>query len=89
MEVRIGVSQVAKELEIDLGDGADGEKLTSLVEDALAKGEGMFWLSDKKGRRIGVPVTKLGYIDIGPGEETHRVGFGGPSAASVASKAKK
>ncbi len=79
MEVRIGISQIVKELELDLGDDVDSQALISQVEEALEKGEGVLWLTDKKGRKVGVPSSKLGYIDLGPQADSKKVGFGGPS----------
>ena len=36
----------------------------------------MLWLTDKRGRRVGVPAAKLAYIELDTGAETRRVGFG-------------
>ncbi len=81
MEVRIGISNIVKELELDLGDGADVDGLVNELESKLSSGDAILWLTDKKGRRVGVPATKLGYIDLGAPSESHKVGFGGPSMA--------
>ncbi len=72
MEVRIGVTYTPRELEVDLGEG-DREKLVADVEQALS-GEGVLWLTDRKGRTIGVPSAKVAYVEIAPTEE-RRVGF--------------
>ena len=45
------------------------------VEAAITKGEGTLWLTDKKGRTVGVAVSKLSYIDLGAKDEERRVGF--------------
>ena len=74
MDVRIGVSQTAKEILVELPDDADQDKLLADVEAALAKDTGMLWLTDRRGRRVGVPVAKLAYLEIGhPSQD--RVGF--------------
>lgn len=74
MDVRIGLSQTARELELEIGD-EDREKVMKDVEAAIAKGEGTLWLTDKKGRTVGVAVSKLAYIDLGAKDEERRVGF--------------
>ena len=74
MEVRIGVSQSVKELELDLGD-VDREKTVAEVTKTLAKEGASLWLTDKKGRQVGVPVAKVAYIEFGAQSEDRRVGF--------------
>ncbi len=61
MEVKIGVQNASRELNIDTTLDADG------VEKAVAaalKDGGVFTLSDSKGRRVVVPGEKLAYVDI-------------------------
>ena len=74
MDVRIGLSQTARELELEIGD-EDRDRVIKDVEAAIAKGEGTLWLTDKKGRTVGVAVSKLAYIDLGAKDEERRVGF--------------
>ena len=35
----------------------------------------MLWLTDRRGRRVGVPADKLAYVDIGAVAGERRVGF--------------
>ena len=76
MDVRIGLTQTPKELEVQLGDDADAGTLREQVETALAAGSTL-WLTDRKGRRVGVPAEKLAYVEIGSPEDGRRIGFGG------------
>jgi hypothetical protein len=76
VEVRIGVTYTPKELQVDLGDDADRDMLVSDVEKALASDVGVLWLTDRKGRRVGIPATKVAYVEIGSPDEDRRVGFG-------------
>ncbi|MGH9105974.1 MAG: DUF3107 domain-containing protein [Acidimicrobiales bacterium] len=76
MDVRIGVTQVPRELEVELAESSTVDELAQRVEAAVANGSGMLWLSDKRGRRIGVPAAKLAYIELDTGAESRRVGFG-------------
>ena len=45
----------------------------------LDSGDGVLWLTDRKGRRVGVPVVKVAYVEVGaPTSSERRVGFGAP-----------
>jgi Protein of unknown function (DUF3107) len=35
-------------------------------------------LTDRKGRRVGIPVAKIAYVEMGEPTAPHRVGFGAP-----------
>ena len=77
MDVRIGVTYTSKEIDVELGDGADATAVKADIEAALANDSGVLWLTDRKGRQVGVPVTKVAYVEIGaPGDE-RRIGFSG------------
>ena len=75
MDVRIGVTYTAKELEVELPDGADAAQVKADVE-AAADG-GVLWLTDKRGRQVGVPAEKVAYVDIGSAADARRIGFAG------------
>lgn len=76
MDVRIGLTQTPKELEVQLEDGADPAALRQQVDQALADGSTL-WLTDRRGRQVGVPVAKLAYVEIGSPQDERRIGFGG------------
>ncbi len=71
MEIRIGVQQAMREIILDMED--DAAKVSKLVADSIAK-EGVLDLTDAKGRRVMVPVSKLAYVEFGAAAAT-RVGF--------------
>ena len=75
MEVRIGVIYTAKEIEVEMTDETDRDELVSAVEASVAQGSGMLWLTDRRGRRVGVPADKFAYVDIGAVAGERRVGF--------------
>ena len=77
MDVRIGVIQTPREIEVELADDADPDEVKQSVEAAVGAGSGMLWLTDRKGRQVGIQVEKLAYIDIGSASEKGRIGFGG------------
>jgi DNA-binding MurR/RpiR family transcriptional regulator len=74
MEVRIGVVYTAKELSVEL-EGR-GDEVVSSVESALKGGAPVIWLTDKRGRRVGIPTDKIAYIEVAEEDQTKRVGFG-------------
>ncbi|MCB1031182.1 MAG: DUF3107 domain-containing protein, partial [Acidimicrobiales bacterium] len=72
----IGVSQTAKELDVELPDGADVDALKAAIDKALVDGTTL-WLTDRKGRQIGVPADKIAYLELGHPDDGRRIGFGG------------
>lgn len=76
MDLRIGVSQTAKELDIELPEGTDPDKLKAEIDKSLA-GEGTLWITDRKGRQVGVPASKVAYVELGSPDDARRIGFGG------------
>jgi len=77
VDVRIGVTYTAKELDVELSDDAQPERLQADIEAALADESGVLWLTDRKGRRVGVPVAKVAYVEISTRDD-RRIGFGTP-----------
>jgi hypothetical protein len=76
VDVRIGVRNAPKELEVLLADDTDGEAVREHIDAAFAAG-GTLWLTDRRGRQYGVPVDKVAYIEIGSSDVGRRIGFGG------------
>lgn len=77
MDLRIGLTQSAKELEVHLPDDADQAAVRAQVEDALSGKAETVWFTDRKGRLVGVVAAKLAYVEIGSPEDERRIGFGG------------
>ena len=78
MDVRIGVTYSPKELDLELADDAEAAAVRSQVEAALAGGEStVLWLTDRRGRQVGVPVSKIAYVEIGAPGADRRIGFAG------------
>lgn len=74
MEIRIGVLHTPRELELEYDGSVDD--VTKVFDDALRSGDAVVWLTDVKGRRIGVPAQQLAYVEIEAGHGAQRVGFG-------------
>ena len=73
MEVRIGVTQTPKEIDVELAD-SNRDQVMKDIETAMADDAGVLWLTDRRGRTVGVPAAKIAYIEIAPTED-RRVGF--------------
>ncbi len=75
MEVRIGVVHTPKELTLELDAGV--EDAFKMIDKAIKGGDAMVWFTDAKGRRVGVALDKLAYVEVDSDEGSKRVGFGG------------
>jgi len=78
VDVRIGIVQSAKEIEVELGEDADRDAFIADIEASLGKEAGVLWLTDRKGRRVAIPVAKVAYVEVGAPTHERRVGFGAP-----------
>jgi len=76
VDVRIGVLYSPKEIDVELADDVDREKLRSQIAEALADDDGVLWLTDRRGRQVGVPSSKVAWVEIGGPDMERRIGFG-------------
>ncbi len=72
-EVRIGIIQVPRELSVEVEDKADD--VIKQVSKAMADSDGLLWLTDSKGRKVGVTLEKLAYVEVEPDSSPRAVGF--------------
>jgi hypothetical protein len=75
MEVKVGIRQT-REIELDLPDDTDRDALAKDVEKACAGDDIVLWLTDKRGRLVGIPASQIAYVEIGSPNDERRVGFG-------------
>jgi hypothetical protein len=75
LDVRIGVTYTPKEIEVEVSDDTDRDQLIKTIEDAVSSEGRMLWLTDRRGRSVGVPSSKLAYVEIGADTGERRVGF--------------
>jgi hypothetical protein len=75
MDIRIGIVQSMKEIDVELPSDADRDKIMKDVEAALG-GDTVLWLTDRKGRRVGVPASRIAYVEFGTPASERVVGFG-------------
>ena len=61
MEVKIGVQYAPRELVLE--SAQTPSEIEQIVTDALAR-EGTLSLTDERGRRVIVPVSKVAYVEI-------------------------
>lgn len=73
MEVKIGVQYAARELVLE--SAQTPEEIEEAIATAIRSEMGLLTLSDEKGRRVLVPVSKLAYVEVAEPEQ-RRVGFG-------------
>jgi hypothetical protein len=76
MDVRIGVTQAPRELTIEMPDD-ERDDTVKQIETALSGAVDVLWLTDKRGRRVGIPSAKIAYIELGTNDGDRRIGFGG------------
>ncbi len=74
MDIRIGIVQSMRELDIELGDDTDRDELVAQIE-AVLLSDGVLWLTDRKGRRVGVPAARMAFVEVGVATG-RSVGFG-------------
>jgi hypothetical protein len=78
VDVRIGITQTPKEIEVEMPNDVERDQVMADIEKLLETGDGVLWLTDRKGRRVGVPVVKIAYVEVGAPTSERRVGFGAP-----------
>lgn len=76
MDVRIGITDAPREINIEMSDDSSPADVKAQIESAVAAGEGMVWLTDKKGRQTGFPAARLAFVEIGTAGSESRIGFG-------------
>ncbi len=77
VDVRIGVTQAPREINIELADDTDRADLKVRIEAALSGATDVLWISDKRGKDVGIPSAKIAYIELGSADGDRRIGFGG------------
>ena len=76
MDVRIGVQQTPKEIEIEMSSNVDRAEVRATIDAALADVTRALWLTNPHGRGIAAPSAKIAYIELGTSDSERRIGFG-------------
>jgi hypothetical protein len=76
VDVRIGVTQAPREINVEVADDTDREALRKQVEAALTGALDVLWITDRRGKEIGVAAAKIAYVEVGTSDSERRIGFG-------------
>lgn len=77
MDIRIGIKNSPREIELQLPDDADRADVRQRIEDALSDSDRILWLTDKKGREVAVLSKRITYVELGSPDDHRRMGFSG------------
>ncbi len=69
------MTQAPRELTVEVADD-DRDDVKASVEAALSGSSDVLWITDKRGRDVGVPAAKIAYVEVGSADGTRRIGFG-------------
>lgn len=72
MEVKVGIRQVAREIQLD--SPLSAPEIAAALEAALAE-QRVLSLQDTHGRQVLIPSDSIGYLELST-EHTRPVGFG-------------
>jgi Protein of unknown function (DUF3107) len=75
VDIRIGVTQAPREITAEVADD-ERDAIKASVDAALAGAVDVLWITDKKGKQIGVPAAKIAYVELGQADNDRRMGFG-------------
>ena len=75
MIIRIGVGEAGKEIQLEMAEDTELSALKLQIDNALEASTATLWLTDKDGREVGVPSSKITFIDIGS-QSTPNIRFG-------------
>ena len=75
MDVRIGVTNTMREIDLDVEDSIERDQLKVHIEKALSSDDGVLWIADKKGREVAIPSSKVAYVEIGSPADGRTIGF--------------
>lgn len=76
MEVVFGVQAHERGLRVDLEE-KDVDALRTQLDEIFSNGGSgqILWITDTKGRVLGIPVDKLTYVELGAEKSGRTVGF--------------
>ncbi|MFN8015273.1 MAG: DUF3107 domain-containing protein [Acidimicrobiia bacterium] len=74
IEVKIGVIQHPHEIDLEIDSSS--EDLVKTIEEAISQDKALVFITDSKGNKVGVPASKLAFIEIKSADDVKRVGFG-------------
>lgn len=72
MKARIGVADSSKVIEIEVENAAGFRKD---LEEVFGSSREVYWFTDIKRRSVGVPVSRIAYVEIDSEDTDRKVGF--------------
>lgn len=69
------MTQAPRELTLEVDD-AERDDLRTRIDAALSGAVDVLWVTDKRGRDVGVPSAKIAYVEVGSAAGDRRIGFG-------------
>ncbi len=76
MDVRIGIADSAQVIEVELENDVDRDALKGQVDAAVTGSADSLWLTDRKGKELAVPASRIAFVEIGTADAERRIGFG-------------
>ncbi|MDO4412077.1 DUF3107 domain-containing protein [Cutibacterium sp.] len=73
MEIKIGITNTAREVSIDAQESA--QAIEQQLRDSIREPDAVLTLTDAKGRKVLVPARGIAYLDLGQ-PNSRQVGFG-------------
>jgi hypothetical protein len=70
------VIYTGKELEVELPDDTDRDAISQQIDAAVSGDSPMLWLTDRRGKKVGVPSERIAYVELGRSAADRKVGFG-------------
>jgi hypothetical protein len=74
VEVKVGIQHVTREIVVESAESANDVE-QELLSSIAVGGDGVFTLTDERGRKVLIPASKIAYVDLGE-ENARHVGFG-------------
>ena len=77
MDIRIGITQAAREITVEIEDEDKTIKQIKAAADAALGGTtATLVLTDKRGRQVMIPSAKIAYVEFGAPDGDRKLGFG-------------
>ncbi len=76
MDLKIGIAESPQVIDIELPMDVDRDALKADLEAKLADDDAVFWVTDRKGREVGIPADRISFVQIGAADGERQIGFG-------------
>jgi len=76
VDIRIGVTDTPREINLVLPDDTDRDEVKSAVSAAISGASDTLWMVDEKGREVAIPTARIAYVELSADGETNQIGFG-------------